>query len=60
MLENPRFLRESTEMAVDPFSDVLTLTNAEAVVTGGFTAGGPWAISFPGRDKIKFFAVVKG
>ncbi|RAZ79801.1 AraC family transcriptional regulator [Mesorhizobium atlanticum] len=60
MLENPHFLRESTKMTVDPFSDVLTLTNAEAVVTGGFTAGGPWAISFPGRDKIKFFAVVKG
>ncbi len=47
-------------MIVDPFSDVLTLTSAEAVVTGGFTAGGPWAIRFPGRDKIKFFAVVKG
>ena len=47
-------------MTVDPFSDVLTLTNAEAVVTGGFTAGGPWAIHFPAREKIKFFAVVKG
>ncbi|SFB45105.1 AraC-type DNA-binding protein [Rhizobium sp. NFR07] len=47
-------------MIVDPFSDVLRLTDAEAVVTGGFCAGGPWAIRFPGRDKIKFFAVVKG
>ncbi len=47
-------------MDVDPFSDILTLTNAEAIVTGGFTAGGPWAIRFPGRDKIKFFAVLKG
>jgi AraC-like DNA-binding protein len=47
-------------MTVDPFSEILKLTNAEAVVTGGFTAGGPWAIQFPGRDKIKFFAVVKG
>ncbi|GLR61662.1 AraC family transcriptional regulator [Rhizobium indigoferae] len=47
-------------MITDPFSDLLKLTNAEAVVTGGFTAGGPWAIRFPGRDKIKFFAVVKG
>lgn len=60
MLENAHSLRDSTEMIVDPFSDVLSLTNAEAVVTGGFTAGGPWAIRFPGRDKIKFFAVVKG
>lgn len=47
-------------MTIDPFSDVLKLTNAEAVVTGGFTAGGAWAIRFPGSDKIKFFAVVKG
>jgi AraC-like DNA-binding protein len=60
MLENAPSLRESTNMITDPFSDVLRLTNAEAVVTGGFSAGGPWAISFPGRDKIKFFAVVKG
>lgn len=60
MLESARFLRESTKMTIDPFSDVLKLTSAEAVVTGGFTAGGPWAIRFPGRDKIKFFAVVKG
>ena len=47
-------------MDADPFSDILTLTNAEAIVTGGFTAGGPWAIRFPGRDKVKFFAVIKG
>lgn len=60
MLENTVSLRDSTGMIVDPFSDVLTLTNAEAVVTGGFSAGGPWAIRFPARDKIKFFAVVKG
>jgi AraC-like DNA-binding protein len=60
MLESTRCLRDSTRMQVDPFSDVLTLTNAEAVVTGGFTAGGPWAIRFPAREKIKFFAVVKG
>ncbi|MBB3919715.1 AraC family transcriptional regulator [Rhizobium fabae] len=60
MLESATYLRESTRMRVDPFSEILKLTNAEAVVTGGFTAGGPWAIRFPGRDKIKFFAVVKG
>lgn len=47
-------------MRPDPFSDILRFTRAEAVATGGFTAGGPWAIRFPGRDKVKFFAVVKG
>lgn len=44
----------------DPFSDILKFTNAESLVTGGFTAGGAWALRFPAPDTIKFFAVVKG
>ena len=51
---------DSTEMAADPFSDILRLVRAETLVTGGFTAGGPWALRFPVPKKIKFFAVVKG
>jgi len=47
-------------MQADPFSDILKLTRAESLMTGGFTAGGAWAIRFPAPDKIKFFAVVKG
>ncbi len=47
-------------MSSDPFSDILKFTQAESLVTGGFTAGGRWAIRFPPPDKIKFFAVVKG
>ena len=47
-------------MNADPFSDILRFTRAESLVTGGFTAGGTWAIRFPAPDKIKFFAVVKG
>jgi AraC-like DNA-binding protein len=47
-------------MSADPFSDILKLTHAQSLVTGGFTAGGTWAIRFPAPDKIKFFAVVKG
>ncbi len=47
-------------MTVDPFSDILKFTNAASLLTGGFTAGGAWAIRFPAPDKIKFFAVVKG
>ena len=47
-------------MSSDPFSDVLKFIQAESLVTGGFTAGGSWAIRFPAPDKIKFFAVVKG
>jgi AraC-like DNA-binding protein len=60
MLENPLYLRESTGMSADPFSDILKFIHAESLVTGGFTAGGRWAIHFPAPDKIKFFAVVKG
>ncbi|NKF22969.1 AraC family transcriptional regulator [Solimonas marina] len=47
-------------MSADPFSDILKFTNAESLVTGGFCAGGAWALRFPAPDKIKFFAVVKG
>ncbi len=44
----------------DPFSDILQFANARSVVSGGFTAGGAWALRFPVPDKIKFFALVKG
>ena len=60
MLHRATYLRDSTSMSADPFSDILRLTNAESLMTGGFTAGGTWAIRFPAPDKIKFFAVVKG
>lgn len=60
MLENPHKLRESTKMSDDPFSDILRFTSAQTMVTGGFTAGGPWALRFPAPEKVKFFAVVKG
>ncbi|MBP0597368.1 AraC family transcriptional regulator [Herbaspirillum sp. LeCh32-8] len=60
MLVNPFYLRDSTEMKTDPFSDILRFTRAEAISTGGFSAGGPWALRFPAPAKIKFFAIVKG
>jgi AraC-like DNA-binding protein len=47
-------------MTVDPFSDILKLANAQSVVSGGFTAGGPWAIRFPAFDKLKFSAMIRG
>ncbi|WP_343617246.1 AraC family transcriptional regulator [Novosphingobium sp.] len=47
-------------MVGEPFSDILKLARAETLVTGGFTAGGPWSIRFPPPKTIKFFAVVKG
>ncbi|PZM13706.1 AraC family transcriptional regulator [Rhizobium tubonense] len=47
-------------MVDDPFSDILKFTNAQSVVSGGFAAGGSWAVRFPAPDKIKFFGLVKG
>ncbi|WP_224367443.1 AraC family transcriptional regulator [Hyalangium versicolor] len=47
-------------MVADPLSGVLKLADAQSVLTGGFTAGGSWAIRFPPPDKLKFFAMVKG
>jgi len=60
MLESTHCMRDSPEMEIDPLSDMLRLAKVEAVVTGGFSAGGPWAIRFPPKDKIMFMAVVKG
>lgn len=47
-------------MRTDPLSDILRITKAEMVATGGFSAGGPWAIRFPAPRSINFFAVVRG
>jgi len=47
-------------MAADPFSDILRLANAQSIVSGGFTAGGSWAIRFPAFDKLKFSAMIRG
>lgn len=60
MLERPAFLRERPDVAADPFSEILKLTKAESLVTGGFAASGRWAIRFPVPTRIKFFAIVKG
>lgn len=60
MLDSAYYLRDSPEMLADPFSEILKLMRAETLVTGGFTAGGAWAVRFPVPDKIKFFAVVRG
>lgn len=60
MLERPHDLRESPGVQPDPFSEILALAKAEATVTGHLDAGGPWSIRFPARDKVQFFAVVRG
>jgi AraC-like DNA-binding protein len=47
-------------MADDPISEVLRLADVESVVSGGFSAGGDWAMRFPPPDKLKFFAALRG
>jgi AraC-like DNA-binding protein len=47
-------------MITDPASDILQFTKAQTLVTGGFSAGGSWALQFPVPKSIKFFAVVRG
>jgi AraC-like DNA-binding protein len=44
----------------DPLSDVLRRADVQSVMSGGFRAGGDWAIRFPPPDKVKFFGVVTG
>ncbi|MET0505621.1 MAG: AraC family transcriptional regulator [Luteibacter sp.] len=47
-------------MSDDPISQVLRLADVQSVMSGGFLAGGDWAIHFPPPDRIKFFATVRG
>ncbi|HWJ74806.1 MAG TPA: AraC family transcriptional regulator [Kaistia sp.] len=47
-------------MPSDALSEILRLTTVESMVTGGFDAGGPWALRFPAPKSLKFFALTKG
>jgi AraC-like DNA-binding protein len=47
-------------MSGDPFSDVLRLTEATSIVSGGFSAGGAWALRFPPPDRLKYSAIARG
>ncbi|MBO4258811.1 AraC family transcriptional regulator [Streptomyces griseorubiginosus] len=47
-------------MTADPLSDALAVADARSVFSGGFLAGGHWAIRLVGRDKLKVNAVVRG
>jgi len=45
---------------MDPLSDVLSLSKLQSYMSGGFDAGGEWAIAFGKHDGIKFYACVRG
>ncbi|WP_234717005.1 cupin domain-containing protein [Ensifer adhaerens] len=47
-------------MTADPLSAILSLIETRVVYSGGFSAGGAWAIRFPPPQKVKFFAIAHG
>jgi len=51
---------DRSEIEGDPFSDLIRLVGARPTISGGFIAGGDWALRFPAPDALKFFAVIKG
>jgi AraC-like DNA-binding protein len=47
-------------MSTDPLSDALAVADARGVFSGGFTAGGRWAIRLRGRDRLKVNVLARG
>jgi AraC-like DNA-binding protein len=47
-------------MSADPLDDVLAVSNARAAFSGGFAAGGPWAITLWRPGWLKVNAVIRG
>jgi AraC-like DNA-binding protein len=60
MLDSPQYMHDIALLADDLLTDVLRMTRARPRVSGGFAAGGEWAIQFPPPDGIKFFGLIKG
>ena len=47
-------------MTNDPVSDILFVTGARSVLTGGFRAGPSWSLRYPAPAEIKFLAIAGG
>ena len=45
---------------MDPLSDVLSLLKLRSYISGGFDAGGEWAVAFAPHEGIKLYAVMAG
>jgi AraC-like DNA-binding protein len=44
----------------DPLGDALAIADARAAMSGGFVAGGPWALRLHAPDRLKVNCVVRG
>ena len=53
-------LSQSAETGLDPFSQVLATLGTRSVRGTSLSAGGNWALSFDGRERLKLVAVVRG
>jgi len=53
-------LSRSAEISSDPFSEVLAALGVRSVRGTGLRAAGNWALSFDGRERLKFIAVLQG
>lgn len=60
MLVCAKNMRNNPKMRADPLSEILTLVRARHILSGGFRAGGRWAIRFPVPKAAKFAAIVQG
>ena len=47
-------------MSNDPFADILRITEARSIVSGGVAAGGNWSLHLPPLGQVMFAAIVKG
>ncbi len=53
-------MRDRSTISNDPLSDILRLVDASTVLSGGFSAGGAWALRFPAPRQIVFSALAAG
>lgn len=53
-------MSRSSNSAHDPLSNVLDVLGARVTRRTRFEAAGPWALSFPGVDRLKFVALLRG
>src|ERR1051325_7536886 len=60
MLRPPPFMRDRPDPHSDPLSDVLPLLQVRSGAALRMTAGGPWALRFPGYPYLKFIAQLRG
>lgn len=51
---------ESSEMTMDPLSDLIRLAELQTVVSGELHASGAWSLRMPRPEGLKFFAILRG